>query len=69
MKIPDKKDLRRYELESSLKDMGVWDDLQEMSAYRLKSKLKSGDLTPEQRMKILKYMDTESSISVSMKKL
>ena len=69
VKIPDKKDLRRYELESSLKDMGVWEDLQEMSAYRLKSKLKSEEFTPEQKAAILKYMDTESSIRVNMKRL
>ena len=69
MKIPDKKDLRRYELETSLKDMDIWEDLQEMSAYLLKSKLKSGEFTPEQKASILKYMDTESSVSVSMKKL
>ena len=69
MKIPDKKDLRRYELESSLKDMGVWEDLQEMSAFRLKSKLKSDDFTPDQKATILNYMDTDSSVSVSMKKL
>ena len=69
MKIPDKKDLRRYELETSLKDMDIWEDLQEMSAYRLKSKLKSGEFTSEQKASILKYMETESSVSVSMKKL
>ena len=69
MKIPDKKDLRRYELESSLKEMGLWDNLQEMSVYRLKTKLKSGDWTSEQRATILKYMDTDSTVNVSLKKL
>ncbi|MEC8874987.1 MAG: PD-(D/E)XK nuclease family protein [Candidatus Thermoplasmatota archaeon] len=69
MKIPDKKDLRRYELESSLKEMGLWDDLQEMSVYRLKTKLKSGDWTSEQRATIRKYMDTDSTMNISLKKL
>ena len=69
MKIPDKKDLRRYELESTLREMGLWDDLQEMSAYRLKSKIKSGDWSLEQKTEILKYMDMDSSMSVSLKKL
>jgi putative RecB family exonuclease len=69
MKIPDKKDLRRYELESTLREMGLWDDLQEMSAYRLKSKIKSGDWSLEQKTEILKYMDMDSSTSVSLKKL
>jgi hypothetical protein len=49
--------------------MKLWDDLQEMSAYRLKSKLKSGDWSSEQKTAILKYMDTDSSTSVSLKKL
>ena len=69
MKIPDKKDLRRYELESTLREMGLWDDLQEMSAYRLKSKIKSGAWSLEQKTEILKYMDMDSSMSVSLKKL
>ena len=69
MKIPDKKDLRRYELESTLREMKLWDDLQEMSAYRLKSKLKSGDWSSEQKTAILKYMDTDSSTRVGLKKL
>ncbi|MEC9332513.1 MAG: PD-(D/E)XK nuclease family protein [Candidatus Thermoplasmatota archaeon] len=69
MKIPDKKDLRRYELESSLKEMGLWNDLQEMSVYRLKTKLKSGDWTSEQRATIRKYMDTDSTVNIRLKKL
>ena len=69
IKIPDKKDLRRYELESTLKEMNLWGDLQEMSAYRLKSKLKSGDWSSEQKAAILKYMDTDSSTRVGLKKL
>ena len=69
MKIPDKKDLRRYELESTLREMKLWDDLQEMSVYRLKSKLKSGDWSSKQKTAILKYLDTDSSTRVSLEKL
>ena len=69
VRIPDKKDLRRYELESSLKEMGLWEDLQEMSVYRLKSKLRSDDWSHEQKEAIRKYMDIDTIMSVNMKKL
>ena len=49
--------------------MKLWDDLQEMSIYKLKSKLKSGDWSSEQKAAILKYMDTDSSTRVGLKKL
>lgn len=69
LKIPDKKDLRRYELETSLKDMDLWEDIQEMSAYKLKSCLKSDEWSSEQKEMIMKYMDSESYQGVSLKKL
>jgi len=67
--IPDKKDLRRSELETALKDMELWNELQELSVYRLKSLLKSDSWSSEQKTAILKYMDSDSSVTVSLKKL
>ena len=67
--MPDKKDLRRYELESLLKEMDLWDKLQEMSAYKLKSMLKSEKLTYEQKEQLSEFMDKEDKTKISLKKL
>jgi hypothetical protein len=67
--MPDKKDLRRYELESTLKDMNLWDNLQEMSPYKLKSMLKSDKITPEQKKQLSEYMDNDNNTRLSLKKL
>jgi hypothetical protein len=67
--MPDKKDLRRYELESTLKDMDLWDNLQEMSPYKLKSMLKSDKITPEQKKQLSEYMDNDNNTRLSLKKL
>ena len=55
-RMPDKKDLRRYELESTLKDMNLWSNLQEMSSYKLKSMLKSDEITSEQKIYMFLYI-------------
>ena len=68
-RMPSKKDLRRYELESKLKEMDLWDNLQEMSPYKLKSLLKSDDLTPEQKKQLSEYMDNDNNTRLSLKKL
>jgi hypothetical protein len=68
-RMPDKKDLRRYELESTLKDMNLWDNLQEMSPYKLKSMLKSDKITPEQKKQLSEYMDNDNNTRLSLKKL
>ena len=68
-RMPDKKDLRRYELESALKDMDLWDNLQEMSPYKLKSMLKSDKITPEQKKQLSEYMDNDNNTRLSLKKL
>jgi hypothetical protein len=68
-RMPDKKDLRRYELESTLKDMDLWDNLQEMSPYKLKSMLKSDKITPEQKKQLSEYMDNDNNTRLSLKKL
>ena len=68
-KVPDKKDLRRYELENVLKELDLWSQIQEMSAYRLKSLLKSESISSEQRAAILEYMDEEDKTKLSLKKL
>ena len=68
-RVPSKKDLRRYELESKLKEMDLWANLQEMSPYKLKSLLKSDEITAEQKKHLSEYMDSESNIRVSLKKL
>ncbi len=67
--MPDKKDLRRYELESTLKDMDLWDNLQEMSPYKLKSMLKSDKITPEQKKLLSEYRDNDNNTRLSLKKL
>jgi hypothetical protein len=67
--MPDKKDLRRYELESALKDMDLWDNLQEMSPYKLKSMLKSDKITPEQKKLLSEYRDNDNNTRLSLKKL
>jgi ribonucleotide reductase alpha subunit len=68
-KMPEKKDLRRYELETTLKELDLWNQIQEMSAYRLKTLLKSEDISEEQRLSILEYMDEEKKVKLSLKKL
>ena len=67
--MPEKKDLRRYELETTLKELKLWNQIQEMSAYKLKSLLKSEDLSEEQKSSILEYIDEETKIQLSLKKL
>ena len=68
-KMPEKKDLRRYELETTLKELDLWSQIQEMSAFKLKSLLKSDDLSPEHKLSILEYMDEETKTRLSLKKL
>ena len=68
-KMPEKKDLRRYELETTIKELELWGQIQEMSAYKLKSLLKSDDLSEKQKLSILEYMDEETKIKLSLKKL
>jgi len=68
-RMPGKKDLRRYELESKLKDMDLWGNLQEMSPYKLKSMLKSDEITPEQKKQLSEYMDNDNNTRLSLKKL
>ena len=68
-RMPGKKDLRRYELESKLKDMDLWSNLQEMSSYKLKSMLKSDEITPEQKKQLSEYMDNDNNTRLSLKKL
>ena len=68
-KVPDKKDLRRYELENVLKELDLWSQIQEMSAYRLKSLLKSEGLSSVHRAAILEYMDEDEKTKVNLKKL
>ena len=69
IKIPGKKDLKRYELESTLKELELWDDLQEMSPYKLKSMLKSEHWSEEQKKKISSYLDKAENSRISLKKL
>ena len=69
LKIPDKKDLRRYELESALKEMDLWEQLQEMSAYKLKKMLKSDEMNLDQKEKLSELMDNDQKTRVSLKKL
>ena len=68
-KVPDKKDLRRYELESALKEMELWEQLQEMSAYKLKKMLKSDEMNLNQKEKLSELMDKDEKTRVSLKKL
>ena len=70
-KAPGQKDLRRYNLESVLEEMDLLDSFQQtsLSWSRLKSKLKSDDLTPEQKAKILENMDVEKATTFTLKKL
>mgnify|MGYP000843577521 FL=1 len=69
LRIPGKKDLRRYELESTLKELELWDNLQEMSSYKLKSMLKSDKITLDQKKKISEYMEQDEKVRISLKKL
>ena len=69
LKVPDKKDLRRYELESALKEMDLWGQLQEMSAYKLKKMLKSNEMNLDQKEKLSELMDNDQKTRVSLKKL
>ena len=68
-KMPEKKDLRRYELETTLKELDLWNQIQELSAYKLKTLLRSEDLSEKQRLSILEYMDEETKVKLSLKKL
>ena len=68
-KMPEKKDLRRYELESTLKELNLWAKIQELSAHKLKSMLRSGELSTEQKLSILEYMDEQTKVKLSLKKL
>ena len=71
LKAPSQKDLRRYALESTLEEMGLMESFQQKSISwsRLKSKLKSDDLTSEQKEKILENMDVDKSTRFTLKKL
>tara|TARA_B100000965_G_scaffold105666_1_gene87164 strand:+ start:3575 stop:4792 length:1218 start_codon:yes stop_codon:yes gene_type:complete len=68
-KVPDKKDLRRYELESALKEMNLWETLQEMSAYKLKKMLKSDEINSDHKEKLSELMDSDKKTRISLKKL
>ena len=68
-KVPEKKDLRRYELESTLKELNLWGKIQELSAHKLKSMLISDELSKEQKLSILEYMDEQTKVKLSLKKL
>ena len=68
-KVPDKKDLRRYELESALKEINLWETLQEMSAYKLKKMLKSDEMNPDHKEKLSELMDSDKKTRISLKKL
>lgn len=68
-KVPEKKDLRRYELESTLKELNLWGKIQELSAHKLKSMLRSDELSKEQKLSILEYMDEQTKVKLSLKKL
>ena len=68
-KMPEKKDLRRYELESTLKELNLWAKIQELSAHKLKSMLRSDELSKEQKLSILEYMDEQTKVKLSLKKL
>jgi hypothetical protein len=49
--------------------MDLWDNLQEMSSYKLKSMLKSDEITSEQKKQLSEYMDNDNNIRLSLKKL
>ena len=68
-KVPEKKDLRRYELESTLKELNLWGKIQELSAHKLKSMLRSDELSKEQKLSILEYMDEQTKVKLSLKKI
>ncbi len=68
-KVPDKKDLRRYELESALKEMNLWETLQEMSVYKLKKMLKSDEMNLDHKEKLSELMDSDKKTRISLKKL
>ena len=70
-KAPGQKDLRRYALESTLEEMGLIESFQQKSISwsLLKSKLKSDDLTSEQKEKILENMDVDKVTRFTLKKL
>ena len=70
-KAPGQKDLRRYALESTLEEMGLIESFQQKSISwsLLKSKLKSDDLTSEQKEKILENMDVDKVTRFTVKKL
>ena len=51
------------------KELKLWNQIQEMFAYKLKSLLKSEDLSVEQKSSILEYLDEETKIQLSLKKL
>ena len=67
--MPEKIDIRLYELDNTLKELELWPQIQEMSAFKLKSLLKSDDLSPEHKLSILEYMDEETKTRLSLKKL
>jgi hypothetical protein len=49
--------------------MDLWDNLQEMSPYKLKSMLKSDKITPEQKKQLSEYMDNDNNVRMSLKKV
>ena len=56
-------------MENVLKELDLWSQIQEMSAYRLKSLLKSEGLSSDHRAAILEYMDEDEKTKVNLKKL
>ena len=58
-----------YEGEIKLEELELWDDLQEMSPYKLKSMLKSERWSEEQKKTISSYLDKTENPRISLKKL
>ena len=49
--------------------MDLWEQLQEMSAYKLKKMLKSDEMNLDQKEKLSELMDNDQKTRVSLKKL
>ena len=59
IKLPSSKDPKREELKDFLKEIGFWDQLSDISVYKLSDKLKQGFFSNHFKQKLKDYVDFE----------
>lgn len=68
LRIPKAGSEQRLELESQLKNLGLWKDVDMLSSSKLKKRIDSIGWTQEQREEITRYVDQEEKVKIALKK-